>query len=165
MLFTECGYKEMTEARGQIGLPTHVDMWLNGVCVWNITVLPDHVVELTTHSFHLGYGWYYSSNCNTTDQTSHLKILQPNESTGELDTLAMLVAVYMYACICVCKYVSMSMRVCLQERGRARVCACECVCVCARARARVCVYVCVCVCVCVCVRACLLAHLCVCVCE
>ena len=97
VLCTECGYKEVTEASGQIGLPTYVDVWPVGVCVWNITVSPDHVVELTIHNFDLGYSWHTTSttsvygDSNVEDERSHVKLLEPNDSTGELDTVAMLV--------------------------------------------------------------------------
>ena len=61
MIPAECGYRELTAAEGDVGLPSYSDYWPNGVCVWNITVSPDHLVELTIHTLYT----FWSSNCST----------------------------------------------------------------------------------------------------
>ena len=66
---TECGYRELTAAEGDVGLPSYSDYWPNGVCVWNITVSPDHLVELTIHTL-------YSNTMSTHNcSTSFLEVL------------------------------------------------------------------------------------------
>ena len=64
-----------------MGLPSYSNQWPNGVCVWNITVSPDHLVELTIHTLY-GYNTLWSSNCST----SFLEVLE--DSSGVETTLA-----------------------------------------------------------------------------
>ena len=65
----ECGYRELTAAEGDVGLPSYSNYWSNRVCVWNITVSPDHLVELTIHTL-------YSNTMSTHNcSTSFLEVL------------------------------------------------------------------------------------------
>ena len=65
----ECGYRELTAAEDDVGLPSYSDYWPNGLCMWNITVSPDHLVELTIHTL-------YSNTMSTHNcSTSFLEVL------------------------------------------------------------------------------------------
>lgn len=73
----ECGYRELTAAEGDVGLPSYSNYWSNRVCVWNITVSPDHIVELTIDTlYHTTY------DCSTT----FLEVVE--KSSGVESTLA-----------------------------------------------------------------------------
>ena len=61
-----------------MGLPSYSNQWPNGVCVWNITVSPDYLVELTIHTLYT----LWSYNCST----NVLEVLEV--SSGVETTLA-----------------------------------------------------------------------------
>ena len=75
-----------------MGLPSYLDHWPDGLCVWNITVAPDHLVQLTIQSFHLGYDEifgvsYGNEDCRSSQNSSRLEVLEHDEVTGTLQVV------------------------------------------------------------------------------
>ncbi|XP_070174252.1 cubilin-like [Littorina saxatilis] len=82
VLGRECSSQDVTGPEGDLGLPDyqHDDEWPHGVCTWNITVSPDHLVQLTIDEL---YSYTYQSvdvNCNTS-------YLQVSQMTAGVETI------------------------------------------------------------------------------
>lgn len=91
-VLSECGYRELTAAEDVVGLPSYSDHWPSGLCVWNITVAPDHLVQLTIQSFQLGsdeiFGVFYNNeDCRRSQNSSRLEVLEHDEVTGTLQVV------------------------------------------------------------------------------